>query len=182
MRMSLNRKLSMVAILSMIVIALIGNNAYAFPEFKLTASGAVGWDDFGSSVSINGASVVVGAVGDADPGSHSGAAYVFTHVGVPYIDKLNTRKCKPGEKIRIAGYGFGEIQVDSAVHIGKRTYDSSSDRIKLWSDTKICIKIPNHKCEWFKGQDDRRRKVWVTVDGADSNKKRLKVMKPASCP
>ena len=182
MRMSLNRKLSMVAILSMILIALIGSNAFAFPEFKLTASDAVGWDHFGSSVSINGASVVVGVMGDDDAGDHSESAYVFTHVGVPYIDKLNTRKCKPGEKIRIAGYGFGEIQVDSAVHIGKRTYDSSSARIKLWSDTKIRIKIPNYKCEWFKDQDYRRRKVWVTVDGADSNKKKLKVMKPASCP
>jgi hypothetical protein len=99
----------------------------------------------------------------------------------PHIDKLRPRRCEPGKRIRIVGYGFGEIQGDSLVHIGNRIFDSSSPRIKLWTDTKIKIRIPNYKCEWFKGQDYRRRKVWVTVDGVDSNKKRLKVMKPCVC-
>jgi len=99
----------------------------------------------------------------------------------PHIDKLRPRRCEPGERIRIVGYGFGETQGDSLVHIGNRIFDSSSPRIKLWTNTKIKIRIPNYKCEWFKGQDYRRRKVWVTVDGVDSNKKRLKVMKPCVC-
>jgi len=103
--------------------------------------------------------VVVGAYGDDDAGTHSGSAYVFMYGGAPYIDKLRPRRCEPGEQIRIIGYGFGETQGDSVVHIGKRTFDSSSPRIKLWSDTKIRIKVPNYKCEWFKGRDYRRRKV-----------------------
>jgi len=98
------------------------------------------------------------------------------------IDRLRPRRCEPGEVIRIIGYGFGDTQGDSVVHIGRRTFDSSSPRIELWTDTKIKIRIPNYKCEWFKGQDYRRRKVWLTVDGVDSSKKRFKVMKPASCP
>ena len=98
------------------------------------------------------------------------------------ITKLKPRRSEPGEAIRIKGYGFGDTQGDSVVHIGKKTFDSSSPRIRLWSDTKIRIKVPKYTCEWFKGQDYRKRKVWVTVDGIDSNVKRLKVLKPANCP
>jgi hypothetical protein len=98
------------------------------------------------------------------------------------IDKLKPRRCEPREEIKIIGYGFGEAQGDSLVHIGKKSFDWSSARIKLWSATKIRIKVPNYKCKWFKGQDYRKQKVWVTVDGIDSNKKRLKVMKPSTCP
>ena len=98
------------------------------------------------------------------------------------ITKLGRAPCEPGEGIRIIGYGFGDTQGDSVVHIGKRAFDSSSLRIKLWSDTKIRIKVPNYTCEWFRGQDYRKRKVWVTVDGIESNIKRLKVLKPETCP
>ena len=44
---------------------------------KLTASDGVGDDYFGSSVSVSGDTVVVGAYGDDDNGSSSGSAYVF---------------------------------------------------------------------------------------------------------
>jgi hypothetical protein len=37
-------------------------------------------------------------------------------------------------------------------------------------------------CSWFKGKDYRKKKVWVTVEGVESNKKRLKILKPATCP
>ena len=120
-------------------------------------------------------------MGDDDAGTHSGSAYVFMYVGTPHIEKLKPRKCEPGEKIKIIGSGFGETQGESVVHIGKRTYDSDSRRIKTWSDTRIRIKVPKYRCTWFDGQDYRKEKVWVTVDGVDSNKKRLKVMRPATC-
>ena len=85
----------------------------------------------------------------------------------------------------IVGYGFGDTQGDSVVHIGRLSFDSSSPRIKLWSDAKIRIRIPfkDKPCEWFKHGDGeyRKRKVWVTV-GVDSNIKRIKVMKPIACP
>ena len=44
---------------------------------KLTASDAAASDNFGYSVAIAGATVVIGASSDADAGSSSGSAYVF---------------------------------------------------------------------------------------------------------
>ncbi len=46
-------------------------------QAKLTASDAAASDFFGSSVSISGDTVVVGACCDDDAGSSSGSAYVF---------------------------------------------------------------------------------------------------------
>jgi len=104
----------------------------------------------------------------------------------PVINKLRPRSCLPKEKIRIIGSGFGETQGDSIVHINKKTYDSTSSKIKLWTDTKIKVKIPfkSKPCSWYKHGDGefRKRKVWVTVDGVDSNNKRIKVLKPDLCP
>ena len=48
---------------------------------ELTAGDAVEGDCFGYSVAISGDTVVVGAYGDDDAGSQSGAAYVFARVG-----------------------------------------------------------------------------------------------------
>jgi hypothetical protein len=99
---------------------------------------------------------------------------------IPVIDKIRGVK-EPGLVIRIIGQNFGDSQSDSIVHIGPKTFDSSSPRMKLWSDTKIKIKLPNYQCGWFKDPHFRYIKIWVTVDGIDSNKKRLKVMKPSTC-
>jgi hypothetical protein len=98
-----------------------------------------------------------------------------------FIDKIRGVK-EPGLIVRLIGTNFGDTQDNSVVHVGPKAFDSSSPRIKLWSDTKIMIKLPHYKCEWFKGQDFRYRKIWVTVDGIDSNKKRIKVIKPDTCP
>jgi hypothetical protein len=104
----------------------------------------------------------------------------------PTIEKLRPRSCKPGETLRIIGAGFGNTQGDSVLHIGPKTYDFSSGRIKLWSDTKIRMRIPFKKkpCNWYTDGDGtyKKRKVWVTVGNADSNKKRLRVLKPEACP
>ena len=48
---------------------------------KLTASDGASFDSFGSSVSIDGNTIVIGAYGDDDRGSNSGSAYVFTNAG-----------------------------------------------------------------------------------------------------
>ena len=101
---------------------------------------------------------------------------------LPAIDKLKPRPSEVGQVVRIIGSGFGDTQGNSVVRIGPREFDSTSRRIKLWSETKIKVRIPNYKCGWFKGQDYRIRKVWVTVGGVDSNKKKLKVVKPDTCP
>lgn len=44
---------------------------------KLTASDAAAGDNFGYSVAISGDTIIVGAIGDADVGANTGAAYVF---------------------------------------------------------------------------------------------------------
>jgi hypothetical protein len=100
----------------------------------------------------------------------------------PTIDKLRPRPLGPSQVMRIIGSGFGDEQGDSAVHIGPKAFDSTSPKIKLWSDAKIKIRLPKYKCDWFKGKDFRRRPVWVTVGSVDSNKKNIKVMKPDDCP
>jgi len=102
----------------------------------------------------------------------------------PIIDKIRGVK-EPGKIIRIIGSGFEELQGDSEVHIGPKVYGPGHQKIKLWTDTKIKVRLPNYKCEWFQGNDYRRRKIWVMVggqDGVSSNVKKIKVFKPDTCP
>lgn len=73
------------------------------------------------------------------------------------------------------------------VHVGPKQFKYGHPKIKLWTDNKIKLKIPKDKytknsCAWFKGEDSRTVKVWVTVGGLNSNKQTLKVMKPQTCP
>jgi subtilisin family serine protease len=103
----------------------------------------------------------------------------------PIIEKFRGRK-EPGTILRIIGNNFGDHRENSTVHINGMTFDSTAKRIRFWSDTKIKLKLPfvNKGCEWFIDADgaSRKRKVWVTVAGVDSNKKILRVRKPATCP
>jgi uncharacterized delta-60 repeat protein len=109
--------------------------------------------------------------------------YIYlTDYGAPVIEWLNPTSCEPKDRLRIRGYNFGDVQGESVVHIGRGTFDASSSRIKLWSNTRIVISVPNYKCVWFKGEPSRNRRVWVTVDSVDSNKRKLEVLKPAACP
>jgi hypothetical protein len=112
-----------------------------------------------------------------------------------YIERLGPKSCDPGNAVRIIGRGFGDgivgdgtpAETKSVVHIGRKEFEYDHPRIKLWTDTKIRIRVPKNKytkdsCGWFKGADSRTQKVWVTVGGLDSNKKKLKLIKnPADC-
>ncbi len=96
---------------------------------------------------------------------------------------------EPGTILRIFGTGFGEPDENSVLHINRMTFDSTnttSNRIKTWTDTKIRVKLPfvNKDCDWYVHGNStcRKRKVWVTVGGADSNIKTLRVRKPIACP
>ncbi|MBW2173712.1 MAG: hypothetical protein JRF64_03535 [Deltaproteobacteria bacterium] len=96
---------------------------------------------------------------------------------------------EPGTILRIFGTGFGEPDENSVLHINRMTFDSTnttSNRIKTWTDTKIRVKLPfvNKDCDWYVHGNStcRKRKVWVTVGGADSNIKTLRVRKPIVCP
>jgi len=91
----------------------------------------------------------------------------------------------PGEIIEIAGYNLGD-GTDGTLWLNSREYTTSEFRIKDWTKNLIKFRIPfeTKPCDWFQGGDGtyRNRKVWVTVDGVDSNVKRIKVLKPGSCP
>jgi hypothetical protein len=100
----------------------------------------------------------------------------------PIIFKLKPDTAEPKEKIAIKGWNFGDLQGNSVVHIDKKTFDSTSRRVKFWSNGKIRIKVPNYKCEAFGENNSMTKKVWVTVGGVDSKKKTLTINKPALCP
>lgn len=104
----------------------------------------------------------------------------------PTMSGICPAGAEPTAVVSLYGIGFGDTQGDSVVHIAGRTFDFTSSRIKVWSDTKIRIRIPfgAKPCEWFIHGDGqyRNRMVWVTVDGSDSNKKLLKVINPNICP
>lgn len=107
---------------------------------------------------------------------------VYDLTNDPMITRIIPRAQEPKKRIVIRGYNFGPSQGGSTVNIGRKVFDSSSSRIKLWSNTKIRVRIPNYRCDWFKGEESRKRRVWVTVGGVPSNKKTLTVIKPAICP
>jgi PKD repeat protein len=98
----------------------------------------------------------------------------------PRVYKIRGHK-EPGRRIRIIGSGFGDIQGDSVVYIGKKAFDSSSRRIKLWTDTKIIVKLPNYRCKRFK-RDFRLFGVRVTDGFYTSAFTNFKVLKPDTCP
>jgi hypothetical protein len=71
--------------------------------------------------------------------------------------------------------------------MGPKEFEFGNPKIKQWTDTKIRLKLPKKRytkdsCGWFKGEDYRKVNVWVTVGGTDSNKVKLKLVKPNTCP
>jgi PKD repeat protein len=132
-------------------------------------------------------SLTASGPGGTDTETKTDYIHVTESGGAPIIDKIKplkgaTNPREPGTVLRIIGSGFGEEQGDSEVHIGPKTYGPGHRKIKGWSDNRIKMKIPKYKCEWFKGGDFRKRKIWVTVDSVDSNTKRTGIFKPDTCP
>ena len=103
----------------------------------------------------------------------------------PIIYDLRRGHSEPGDILKIDGVSFGD-GTNSMIHFGKKELPSDHKRIKVWTDTQIRVKIPKKKyvkneCSWFKGEDTRKLKLWVTVGGIDSNVKRLTLTKPLDC-
>ncbi len=93
-------------------------------DIKLTALDAASFDQFGSSVSISGDTVVVGAFGNGDAGSSSGSAYVFTS------GDDGTQQAKLTAPDAAAGDRFGQsvsIAGDTAVVGSPGDDDAGSD-------------------------------------------------------
>ena len=98
-----------------------------------------------------------------------------------WIDKVKPLRSEPGGLIRIYGEGFGKPNKNSKIHIGSRKYGSRSSRIKVWRDNVIKLDISNYNCKWFGSNEEKKQKVWVTVDGDDSNTEKIKVVRPKKC-
>ena len=78
---------------------------------KLTASDRLLGDQFGHSVSVDGATVVVGSKGDDDSGSGSGSAYVFVRPSAGWASATETAKLTASDGARGDDFG-GSVSVD----------------------------------------------------------------------
>ncbi len=88
--------------------------ASATETAKLTASDGAAEDRFGSSVSVDGDTVVVGAYGDDDSGSDSGSAYVFLQPSAGWADATETAKLTASD-------GAGEDYFGRSVSVDEDT-------------------------------------------------------------
>lgn len=95
-------------------------------EAKLRASDGAAFDMFGTSVSVSGDTVVVGANGDDDNGAASGAAYVFRFDGAAWVeeakltasddaagDRFGSSVSVTGDMVAIGAFLDDDIAVDS---------------------------------------------------------------------
>jgi hypothetical protein len=134
---------------------------------------------------------------DATCNGEDGAAFLLAYSNpecgyAVNLRRLRPRSVEPGKALRIIGNGFGTgivgegtpVETNSVVHVGPKEFEYDHPRVRLWTNTKIKIRLPKVKytknsCGWFMGADFRTQRVWVTVGGLDSNKKMLKILKPA---
>jgi len=152
---------------------LLTQDQLALGDYSLAVRTMWFCDGNGNSVYDNGEVVYEDLSGDSP-------SFVLTDD--PVVSAVRPQTQEPGKVIRIKGFSFGEVQGDSVVHVGPKTFDASSARIKLWSDNTIKVRLPKYLCDWFNGQEIRKRKIWVTVDDDHSNVKKMKVSKPGTCP
>ena len=90
---------------------------------KLTASDGARYDYFGSSVAVDGNTVVVGATGDGDNGPDSGSAYVFSKpASGGWVTATQTAKLTPSNGLRDEYFGKSvAVDGDTVVVGGKHS-------------------------------------------------------------
>jgi len=100
---------------------------------KLTAGDGASSDDFGSSVSIDGDTVVIGAYFDDDKGSDSGSVYVFTRdtagdltSGWTQVAKLTASDGAASDYFGISVSIDGDTMVIGSYHDDDKGYNSGS--------------------------------------------------------
>ena len=132
------------------------------------------WDPYGTSADVY----------DILISPEATSADLLDPCGIPIIEKVKPKSTEPGKIIRIIGRGFGTTQGASEVHVNNKTYGPGHTKIKEWSETgtKIRVRLPKYDCDWFGQNDSRSRKIWVTIGGVDSNVKKIKILKPGTCP
>ena len=83
---------------------------------KLTASDGEASDHFGSSIAVDGDTVVVGATGDDDNGSDSGAAYLFVKPGAGWATDTETAKLTADDGATNDAFGYSvAVEGDTVV-------------------------------------------------------------------
>ena len=91
------------------------NNNDEWTEQKLKPSDAQQYDYFGGSVAIDGDTLVVGAIGDDNNGTNSGAAYIYTRDGEgTWTDQPDVLKASDAEQNDLFGYSVA-IDGDTVV-------------------------------------------------------------------
>ena len=87
---------------------------------KLTASDAAAFDNFAGAVAVSGNTAIVGAAGNDDAGSGSGAAYVFVRSGNSWSEqaKLTASDAAPGDN-----FGFSVAVSGDTVVVGAALAD-----------------------------------------------------------
>ena len=114
---------------------------------KLESSDIESGDAFGISTSISGDTVVIGAYGEGDPGTNSGAAYVFTRTNGVWTEqqKLESSDIEDGDvfgvstsisgdTVVIGAYGEGDLGTYSgAAYVFTRTNGVWTEQQKLES-------------------------------------------------
>jgi hypothetical protein len=95
---------------------------------KLTPSDGAAWDWFGSSVSVSGTTAIVGAWGNDENGSSSGAAYVFEKSGGIWseVAKLTATDAAPNDRFGGAVSIFGTTVIVGAGYDDDQGDDSGS--------------------------------------------------------
>ena len=94
---------------------------------KLTASDGAEFDGFGSSVSISGAAVVVGARGDDDGGESSGSVYLFRRPGAGWTDTTETAKITASDGAERDYFGWSTSISGGAVVAGSSADDDDGE-------------------------------------------------------
>ncbi|MHC4517877.1 MAG: IPT/TIG domain-containing protein, partial [Planctomycetota bacterium] len=99
----------------------------------------------------------------------------------PYINQLNPKNVERNRRFRIFGINFGPTQTDGEVHVGsQKQYNTDpfgkgkvqpASRIKLWSNTKIAVRLRVPPA-WA----GKARRVWVVKDGVASNHRKLNIL------
>jgi hypothetical protein len=104
----------------------------------------------------------------------------------PYVEEISptfdSGRRLAGKTINVIGGNFGDTQGSSVIHINGKSFDATSPKIRIWTNTLIRIKTPNYDCVKFNAAGFIKRKVWVTVGGVDSSTLKFKLTKPESCP
>jgi hypothetical protein len=174
-------------------------NGHEFLVLKLDSNGEIpGCNAMGTSgatVTNTSATVVTTTVTPVTPTVTSANTSLVSQVTSaeerdacfgPYIDEIlpafNTGRRFAGRTISLIGDNFGDTQGSSVVNINSKTFDSTSPRIRIWSNTLIKMRAPKPACDKYNVKGFVSRRVWVTVGVEDSNVVKFKLTKPKSCP